>query len=57
MTVTKLFACGRNSGFSSKSEVPSFLTTTYSTGNPASNISCAPGCAMKRNVLPGILTE
>lgn len=38
MTVTKLFACDRNSGFSSKSQVASFLTTTYSTGNTASNI-------------------
>lgn len=37
MTVTKMFACDRNSVFSSKSQIASFLTTHY-TGNPASNI-------------------
>lgn len=37
MTVTKLFACDRNSGFSSKSQVVSFVTTTYTTASPASH--------------------
>lgn len=38
MAVTKVFACDRNSGFSSKSHVAPFLTTIYSTSNPVSNI-------------------